>query len=155
MAGAANPEENRVDRVERADAVPGYRPGLITFAAAMMFLLAGFQIMFAIEEFVRAAWVAVNVAGTVGGPLWLWGIIDAVFAAMALYAGYDLLRGGSFGRLFGLIVASLSAIRWFFYIPAAPWVSVILIVVNTLIIYGLAVHSEYFRAAEAPRRPTV
>jgi hypothetical protein len=110
----------------------------------MMFLLAACHITFAIEEFIRATWVAVNVAGTVGGPLWLWGIIDAVFAAAAIYAGYDLLRGGEFGRIFGLVVASLSAIRWFFYIPAAPWAAVIAIVVGALIIYGLTVHSDYF-----------
>ena len=120
------------------------RPGLVTFAASMMFLLGAFQLLFAIEEFARAAWIAANIEGTVGGPLWVWGIVDAVFAIAALYAGYDLLQGGRFGQLFGLIVASLSAIRWFFYIPAAPWAAVIAIVVDVLIIYGLTVHSDYF-----------
>ena len=140
MASATNPEHQ--------DYVAGrQRPGLVTFAAIMMFLLAGFQVMYAILEFAHAAWVAVNVAGTFGGPLWLWGIIDAVFAAVAFYAGTDLLRGGQFGRTFGLIIASLSTIRWFFYIPAAPWTAVVVIVVNILIIYGLVAHSEYFRPA--------
>lgn len=120
------------------------RPGLVTFAAIMMFLLGGFQIVFAIEEFVSAAWVAANVEGTVGGPLWLWGIIDALFAVAAIYAGYDLLRGGAFGFMFGLIIASFNAVRWFFYIPAAPWAAAVAIGVNVLIIYALAVNSEYF-----------
>jgi hypothetical protein len=113
----------------------------------MMFLLGAFHILFAIEEFVSATWVAVNVEATVGGPLWLWGIIDAVFAVTVIYAGYDLLRGGEFGRIAGLIIASFSAVRWFFYIPAAPWAAVIAIVVDVLVIYGLVGHSEYFRSA--------
>jgi hypothetical protein len=121
------------------------RPGLVTFAAYMMFLLGAFQLLFAIEEFVRAAWIAAYVGGTFGGALWVWGIVDAVFGFAALYAGFDLLRGGQFGQIFGLIVASLSAIRWFFYIPAAPWVAVVAIIVDVLIIYGLSVHSDYFR----------
>ena len=121
------------------------RPGLVTFAAIMMFLLAGFQIVYALTEFAAAVWVAVNVEGTSGGPLWLWGLIDLAFAGCAFYAGYDLLRGGTFGQMFGLIIAGLSALRWFFYIPAAPWVSVVVIAVDILIIYGLVAHSEYFR----------
>jgi hypothetical protein len=138
MASAMNPEH-------QAHVEGKQRPGLVTFAAIMMFLLAGFQAMYAILEFANATWVAVNVAGTFGGALWLWGIIDAAFAVVAVSAGADLLRGGQFGRTFGLVIASLSAIRWFFYIPAAPWTAVVVIVVNILIIYGLVAHSEYFR----------
>jgi hypothetical protein len=41
----------------------------------------------------------------------------------------------------------MSTRPWFFYIPAAPWTAVVVIVVNILIIYGLSAHSEYFRAA--------
>jgi hypothetical protein len=141
MAEAMNPPS-------QPNAAAGRIPGLVMFAAAMMFLLGGFHIMIAIEEFVHATWLAINVEGTVGGPLWLWGIIDAVFAVIALYAGYDLLRGGVFGRIAGLIVASVSAIRWFFYIPAAPLLAVVVIVADVLIIYGLTVHSEYFGAAQ-------
>ncbi len=160
MADTMSPE-NRVDPVspEHRQRIPipaglTLRPGLVTFAAIMMFVLAGFQLVFAIDEFANVAWVAVNVYGTLGGPLWVWGIIDLAFAALALYAGYDLLRGGSFGRIFGLIIATLSAIRWFLYLPAAPLLAMVVIAVDVLIIYGLAAHSEYFDAAEAGRRQT-
>jgi hypothetical protein len=128
------------------------RPGLVTFAAVMMFVLAGFQLVFAIDEFASAAWVAANVYGALGGPLWAWGIIDLALAAVAAYAGYDLLRGGSFGRIFGLIIASFSAVRWFFYLPAAPLLAIVVIAVDVVIIYGLATNTEYFKAAEMGRR---
>jgi hypothetical protein len=140
MAQATNP-------AGQANVPARQRPGLVTFAGIMMLLLAAFQITFAVLAFVSAAWVAFNVAGTLGGPLWLWGIIDAAFALVALYAGYDILRGGSTGRIVGLVIASLNAIRWFFYIPAAPWIAVVLIALDILIIYALVAHSEYFRSA--------
>ncbi len=145
MAAARQP-----DNLRDWQATLDRRPGLVTFAAIMMFLVAGFQIMFAILEFARATWVAVNVEGTIGGPLWLWGIIDVLFGLVALYAGVDILRGGDVGRIVGIIIAAFSALRWFFYIPAAPWAAVVVIVVDVLIIYGLAAHGEYFRRSTFP-----
>lgn len=120
------------------------RPGVVTFAAVMMFVLAGFTIVYALAELFNAVWVSTGTYGVFGGYLWLWGIIDVVLAAIAFYAGYDILRGGPVGQVLGLIIASVSAIRWFFYIPAAPWVAVTIIAVDIIIIYGLAAHSEYF-----------
>jgi hypothetical protein len=135
-----------------ANAAVGQRPDLVTFAAVMIFVLAGFQLTFAIVEFANAAWVAANVAGSFGGPLWIWGIIDLVLAGVAVYAGYDILRGGQFGRILGVIIAAVSAIRWFFYLPAAPLMAIVVIAVDVLIIYGLAANWEFFRPALSDRR---
>jgi hypothetical protein len=126
------------------------RPGLVSFAAIMMFLLGGFQLTWAIVEFANAAWIRNNIYGTFGGYLWLWGILDLLFAGVALYAGYDLLRGGTFGQVVGLTIAILSAIRWFFYLPAAPWIAVTIIVIDVIVIYALVAHAEYFRGAGNP-----
>jgi hypothetical protein len=125
------------------------RPGLVTFAAIMIFLLAGFEVMFALVEFWNAAWLAASVFGSFGGYLWLWGIFDLIFALAAFYAGADLLRGGAFGRVFGILIAIFSAIRWFFYLPAQPLIGVVIIAIDILIIYGLVAHSEYFDQASA------
>jgi hypothetical protein len=118
----------------------------------MMFLLGGFEALSAITLFARATWVAVNIASSVGGPLWVWGIIDAVIAIGAFYAGYDILRGGELGRILGFVIAGISALRWYFFIPAAPWAALVMIAVDVLIIYALAVHGEYFRAGQMARR---
>ena len=87
------------------------RPGLVTFAAIMLFLVAGFQIVWALVEFANALWIRANygVNGYVafGSSLWLWGAIDIILAGVAIYAGYDLLRGGRFGQVVGLIIAGV------------------------------------------------
>jgi hypothetical protein len=123
------------------------RPGLVTFAAIMMFLLGGFHFTWSFVEFANAAWIAANVYGSFGGYLWMWGILDVIVALAYIYAGFDLLAGGRFGRIFGLVVSSFSAIRWFFYIPAAPWVAIVIIALDVLVIYALVAHAEYFREA--------
>jgi len=126
------------------------RPGLVTFAAIMLFILAGFQLVFAIVEFWNAAWITANVYGTFGGYLWAWAIFDVLFAAVAFYAGVDLLRAGTFGRVVGIVIAALNAVRWFFYLPAAPWIAAVMIAVDILIIYGLVAHTEYFMQPSEP-----
>ncbi|MGO8949792.1 MAG: hypothetical protein ACLQUY_19490 [Ktedonobacterales bacterium] len=128
------------------------RPGLVTFAAIMMFILAGFQLVWAIVEFVNAAWLSGVTYGTFNGYLWLWAILDLVLAAAAFYAGYDILRGGTFGRVFGVVVAGISSIRWFFYLPAAPWIGIVMIAVDIIIIYALVSHSEFFSSMQAGAR---
>ncbi|HEY7350517.1 MAG TPA: hypothetical protein VH599_19570 [Ktedonobacterales bacterium] len=123
------------------------RPALVTFAAVMMFILGGFELSLALLEFLRAPWMLAATYGEFGGFLWIWGIVDALIAVIALYAGYDILRGGEVGRIIGIIIASVSAIRWFFYLPAAPLLGIFTLVVDGLIIYALVAHSEFFRAS--------
>ena len=43
--------------------------------------------------------------------------------------------------------AVLGAIRWLFVIPAAPILSVVVIALCVMVIYGLAVSSGYFETA--------
>jgi hypothetical protein len=127
------------------------RPGLVTFSAIMLFIGAGYQFVFALSEFFNAAWLAGTTYGTFGGNLWLWGILDVIFAVVLFYAGYDLLSGGGFGFVVGVCVATLSAIRWFFYIPAAPILSLAVIGIDILILYGLTSSADYFRGSGAAR----
>ncbi|HEU5349298.1 MAG TPA: hypothetical protein VFU63_11870 [Ktedonobacterales bacterium] len=128
------------------------RPGLITFAAIMMFVAAAFTIIWAIQEFSSASWIRANLStygyGDMAGYLWAWGIFDLVLAAVAIYAGVDLLRGGAVGLVIGLAIAGVSAARWFFYIPAAPWTALAIIAIDVLIIYGLVSGWEYFERAQ-------
>jgi hypothetical protein len=123
------------------------RPGLVTFAAIMLFIVGAFQIVFAISEFANAVWITSATYGTFGGYLWLWAILDLLLAIIPIYAGYDLLRGGQFGFIVGVVLAGISAVRWFFYLPAQPVLALVVIGVDVLIIYGLTASVDYFRGS--------
>lgn len=144
-------EMNPSNQMSEATQVLTRRPGLVTFAAIMLFVVGAFQIVVAINELVSAAWLTGSTYGNFGGYLWLWGIFDLILAAIPLYAGYDLLRGGQFGYVVGVVLAGISAIRWFFYLPAEPFLSLVVIGVDILIIYGLTSSADYFRTS-AQRR---
>ena len=120
------------------------RPGLLTYAAIMMFVLGGFQILLAISEFANSTWVLSRLDIELFIPiLFIWGIIDLVIGAIALYAGFSILRGNAMGLLTGFVFATFGVIRWLFYIPVSPVLAVVIIALNALVIYGLAEHADY------------
>ena len=131
-----------------ATAQAARRPGLVTFAAVMLFLAGAFSVVWAIVTFAQPEWLR-NVYdaygfGTLSSTAWAWGFLDLLVGAIAIYAGVSVLRGGAFGQVMGLSIAGLSAIRWFFFLPVVPWVAITILAIDVLVVYGLVAHSEYF-----------
>ena len=133
--------------MERSGGTVTRRPGMVTFAAVIMFMVAGFEALSAILAFVGTGWWVTASGDLVYANLAFWGVIDLLIALIALYAGIDLLRGGTFGRVMGYLFAGLGAIRWLFVIPAAPILSVVVIALCVMVIYALATHPDYSQSA--------
>jgi hypothetical protein len=133
--------------MEHTGGVVARRPGMVTFAAVIMFLVAGFEVLSAILAFVGTGWWVTASGDLVYANLAFWGVVDLLIALIALYAGIDLLRGGTFGRVMGYLFAGLGAIRWLFVIPAAPILSVVVIALCVMVIYALATHPDYSQSA--------
>jgi hypothetical protein len=124
------------------------RPGLVTYAAIMLFALGGFHVLLALSEFAGSTWVLSRLDIELFIPiLFIWGIIDLIIGSIAVYAGVSILRGGAFGGTVGIAFATLGIIRWLFYIPLAPVLAVVVVVLDLLVIYGLVRHAEYFQAS--------
>jgi hypothetical protein len=114
------------------------RPDMVTFAAAVMFALGGFHVLLALSEFARSTWVLSRLDVELFVPiLVVLGILDLIIGAIALYAGFSVLRGGAFGLIMGFAFAVLGIIRWLFYIPVSPVLAVVIIALDVLVIYGL------------------
>ncbi len=120
------------------------RPGWVTFAAIMMFIVGGFALLAGISELTNSSWVKDVSMGFLGGNLFWMGIIDLILALAFFYAGYDTLKGGGFGYVWGIVFAIFSCIRWFFYIWGAPVMGITVILIDILIIYGLVSNEDYF-----------
>jgi len=120
-----------------------HRPGVLTFAAVIMFIVAGLEALSALLAFAGTGWWVTTAGDLIYANFVFWGFIDLIIALIALYAGIDLLRGGAFGVVMGYLFAVVAAIRWFFVIPAAPVLAVVVIALCVMVIYGLAKHSDY------------
>ena len=123
------------------------RPGMLTFAAIMMFVVAGLEALSALLAFGGTGWWVTEAGNLVYTNFIFWGILDTIIAIIALYAGIDILRGGTYGLVMGYLFAVVGAIRWLFVIPAAPVLAVVVIALCVMVIYGLAKHSDYFEGA--------
>jgi hypothetical protein len=117
----------------------GTRSGWLTFSAVMMFVAAGLYGLWAINLWADAAWVADISNGILGGQRWLWGLWDAAMAVVFVFAGKSLLDGKSFGRWVAVIAASLSILRWFYWMPFAPFLALTIVVMAFLVLYGVLV----------------
>src|ERR671910_3760518 len=102
------------DSMERSGGTVARRPGMVTFAAVIMFMVAGFEVLSAILAFAGTGWWVTQMGNLVYANFVFWGVLDLIVALIALYAGIDLLRRGTFGRVMGYLFAGLGAIRWLF-----------------------------------------
>lgn len=69
-----------------------------------------------------------------------WGWVTLVLGAVQILAAFSIWAGNQFGRWFGILAASLSAIGALMSIPAYPFWSLAIFAVDILIIYGLAAY---------------
>lgn len=122
------------------------RPGLVTFAAIMMLVMGSFQVVVALSEIVNSTWILNLTSDWLGARLLFWGLVDIGIAALALYAGVDILRGGRLGQFLGYLFAGIGVLRWLIYLTATPVLAVVIIALDVLVIYGLAHNSDYFEA---------
>ena len=60
-------------------------------------------------------------------------------------AGIGLFSGNMLARIVGVIVASLSLIANFFFIPAYPLWALIVITIDVLVIWALTAHGSEMR----------
>jgi hypothetical protein len=127
-------------------AVHRRRPGILTFAAVMMFVVAGLEALAAIYAFAGNGWWVTYAGNLVYANFFVWGLLDTIIALIALFAGISILRGGAFGLVMGFIFAVMGAIRWTFVIPAAPVLAVVVLALCVMVIYGLAKYADDFEA---------
>ena len=125
------------------------RPGWVTFASVMLFIIGGISVIVAIAEFNQALWLKSYSISIFGEDFVdysvLWGIIDITIAVLVVYAAIDILRGGKFGLFVAYLFASIAIIRWFFYFPWAPLASLMMMFLGLATIFGLAGNEEYFK----------
>jgi len=120
---------------------------MVTFAAVLMFVVAGLEALSALLAFAGTGWWVTEAGNLVYANFVFWGIVDLIIALIALYAGIDLLRGGAFGLAMGYLFAVVAAMRWLFVIPAAPVLAVVVIALCVMVIYGLAKYSDQLESS--------
>ena len=69
-----------------------------------------------------------------------WGWVHLLFGILVLLAGFAVLTGQTWARVTGIVLASLSAIVNFVFIPWAPFWAITIIAIDIWIIHALSVY---------------
>jgi hypothetical protein len=108
------------------------------FAAVLLFAVGIFRIISAIAYFADSRKIDDLTHGLFGHQTWVWGLWDLGIAALAIFAGLSLIKGGAFGRVVAYAWAAVVIVQGFTTINWAPWYSALMIALAAMVIYGLA-----------------
>jgi len=71
-----------------------------------------------------------------------WGWIHLIVGLIVLFAGFSLLSGAVWARTVGVIMATVSAIANFAWIPHYPFWALTIIAIDVFVIWALTVHGR-------------
>jgi hypothetical protein len=125
--------------------------GFTYFAVFMLFMIGAFHLIAGLAGvFEDEIYTAVPAVGTeASGDLYFlqfdattWGWIHTIAGVVILLAGFSLLSGAVWARTVAVILAVISAIANFAWLPWYPVWSIVMIAVNVAVIWALTVHGR-------------
>jgi hypothetical protein len=124
--------------VERSGTRQAWAFGGMIFAAALLVMNGIWQILLGIAAVAKGDFfvAAPNYLYNVNVSTWGW-IHLALGAVMAL-VGFVLFSGAGWARAIGIVLAVLSAIANFFFLPYYPIWSLVIIALDVFVIWALA-----------------
>lgn len=112
--------------------------GFAIFAGFLMILSGIFQIIQGLAAVFNGDLFVVSPNYIYAIDLTTWGWIHVIVGIIIALAGLAIFSGKAWGRTIGIILAGLSAIANFFYIPYYPIWSIIILTIDIVIIWALA-----------------
>ena len=120
--------------------------GWVLFAGIMLMLIGVLNAIYGIAAIDKSSFFVANTQYILS-DLNTWGWVLLIIGALQVFAAFSVWRGGSFGRWFGIAVASVNALAALLAIPAYPFWSLAIFAIDILVIYGLATYGGDRRIA--------
>jgi hypothetical protein len=126
---------------------PGDEPtgwlGWVYFAGVVMVLLGIFELIAGLVALFRSDWLLVTSNNlVVNFNYGAWGWLHFAIGVLLILAGLAVFAGQMWGRVVGIVLAVISAIVNLVYIGAYPLWSLVIIAIDIVVIYALAVHGR-------------
>jgi hypothetical protein len=119
--------------------VSGWTVGLIVFAASIMIMLGAFQIIGGLAAIFDDQFFVVTQNYVFDLDATAWGWIHLLLGILIVFAGWGIFSGATWARATGMLLAILSAISNFTFIPYYPVWSIVIIALDVAVIYALSV----------------
>jgi hypothetical protein len=120
--------------------------GFVVFAGVMLMMLGGFQAIEGLVAIFRDDYYLVTRDGLLlTMDLSAWGWTHLIIGLIAVGTGIGVLLGQTWARVVGIIIAVVSALANLAFLSAYPIWCTIIIAMDVLVIYALAVHGREVR----------
>ena len=115
----------------------GWATGAIIFAAALLLLIGSFQIVAGLVAIFDDEFYVVTRNYTFDLDTTVWGWIHLLVGILLVVTAWGLGSGRTWARVTGIVLAIVSAIENFFFIPYYPWWSILVIAFDVWVIWAL------------------
>jgi hypothetical protein len=116
--------------------------GRAVFAAILLLMAGTLNIIYGFGAVGDAHFFAHNTQFVVSN-LHTWGWITVILGVIEVVAALSLLAGGAFGRVFGIVAASIGGIGALLSVSGAyPYWSLAVFALCVIIVHGLVVYGE-------------
>ena len=116
--------------------------GFAAFAGAMLVVAGIFQAMDGLIALFNDDFYVVGKEYIFQFDVTSWGWIHLILGIVLVASGIGIFSGNVLARTVGVIVAGLSMIANFAWLPYQPWWSVIIIALNFAVIWALTLHGR-------------
>jgi len=117
--------------------------GVVLFGGIMLLMVGGFQAIQGFVALFRDDYYLVSPHGLVVEVNYTtWGWTHLAIGLVAVATGIGVLLGQMWARVVGIVIAVLSALVNIAFLSAYPIWSTIIIALDVLVIYALAVHGR-------------
>ena len=136
--------EQRTSQHGRVDEKPtsGLAVGFTVFAGVMMIMAGGFQAITGLVASCENEFYVSTRTYILQFDVTTWGWIHLLVGLLILFAGFAVLSGQTWGRVIGIILAGVSALANFAFIPYYPVWSLVIIALDVFVIWALAAHGR-------------
>src|SRR5687768_1194879 len=133
MATSPAAEERASERSSGTDTSFAEGSGWVFFASIMLGLIGVLNAIYGIAAIDKSSFFVANTQ-YIFSDLKTWGWVLLIIGVLQLFAAFSVWRGGSFGRWFGIAVASLNSIAALLSMPAYPFWSLAIFAIDVLVI---------------------
>jgi len=112
--------------------------GLSVFAGVLLILAGVFQALEALSAIVHDEYLVVAPRYVYTFDLTAWGWIHLLIGLGLVAIGIFVLRGDGWALMAGIVIAAISAVINFTWLPHSPFWAMLLIAVDLLVIWALA-----------------
>ena len=139
--------EQRTSQYGRVDERPpsGAAVGFTVFAGVMMIMAGCFQALAGIVAIFENEFYVTTRNYLLKFDVTTWGWIHLLVGLLILFAGFAVFSGKTWGRTIGIILAVVSALANFAFIPYYPVWSLVVIALDVFVIWALAAHGSELR----------